>query len=158
MNIKDYLQHRLQAKVRYLKYFLGDKALKAGTGAVIQVGAKVYPALNGALHKKARHKYYSFPPVSLDDVLENVLRWQVQFDGKATKQGVLNHLKEELNEVQESNFEANEVADLWVLLIHLTALCNLDPSIIILEKLQVLEKRNYDVSPDAEGKIKHAKV
>ena len=157
MKIKEHLQQRLMLRSNFFKQLLKGKNLEKDTSAVIQVNNKVYPAKNGTIHTDTLHKYFTFPPITLDAVIDSVLNWQVQFDDKATKQGILNHLKEEIQEVETSNYDKDEIADLWILLIHLTAQLNLDPSYIILNKLKVLKTRNYNVKPDAQGRVKHVK-
>lgn len=107
-----------------------------------------------------------------DDAALAVWHWQADnFDGKATVAGVINHLREELGEIEQA-YEpysendqsvryrtelAMELADLLVLTLHLCAMCNMDPSAILAEKLHLLRDRDYSGEPDEEGKIKHRK-
>lgn len=101
-------------------------------------------------------------PSSLDSAAEVVLTWQVaNFDGRATLEGTLAHLGEELEEVRAAAAAGDraalsaEVADVFVLLVQLSALTNTDLGEAVIEKMAVLLARDYTAAPDADGKIKH---
>lgn len=102
-------------------------------------------------------------PSSLDTAAEIVLTWQAaNFEGRATLEGTLAHLREELSEVAAAAASgdraalSSEIADLFVLLVQLSALTNTDIGEAVIEKMAILTKRDYTAAPDAEGKIKHA--
>ena len=98
---------------------------------------------------------------SLDSITREIWYWQTQFDGRASISGVLNHLKNEIKEFEEteqgSEEQEKEFADLYILLMHLAALSNIDIKSAITAKLDQVKKRDYSAQPDAEGCITHKK-
>jgi hypothetical protein len=98
---------------------------------------------------------------SLDTITQQVWAWQQQFDGRASVPGVLNHLKNEIAEFEEteqgSEEQEKEFADLYILLMHLAALSNIDVRTAVSNKLAMVQKRDYSGEPDAEGCITHKK-
>ena len=95
--------------------------------------------------------------LSMDDVCLATWQWQKSFDGKASAEGVVEHLREEIEELSEVIDNrlraAGELADIFILAIHCAALLDLDPATIIADKLAVNKQRSYTVEQD--GKIKH---
>ena len=93
----------------------------------------------------------------MDDVCLATWQWQKSFDGRASAEGVIEHLKEEIEELSEVIDNrlkaAGELADIFILAIHCAALLDLDPATIIADKLAVNKQRSYTVEQD--GKIKH---
>jgi hypothetical protein len=98
---------------------------------------------------------------SLDTITQQIWGWQQQFDGRATIHGVLNHLKNEIAEFEETEVGSEEAekefADLYILLMHLAALSNIDVRTVVSNKLATVQKRDYSGEPDAEGCITHKK-
>lgn len=98
---------------------------------------------------------------SLDSITKEVWQWQTQFDGRASISGVLNHLKNEIKEFEETQVgteeQEKEFADLYILLMHLAALCDIDVRTAVANKLDQVKKRDYSAQPDEQGCITHKK-
>ncbi len=98
---------------------------------------------------------------SLDSITKEVWQWQTQFDGRASISGVLNHLKNEIAEFEETQVgteeQEKEFADLYILLMHLAALCDIDVRTAVANKLDQVKKRDYSAQPDEQGCITHKK-
>lgn len=98
---------------------------------------------------------------SLDSITKEVWQWQTQFDGRASISGVINHLKNEIKEFEETEVgteaQEKEFADLYILLMHLAALCDIDVRTAVATKLEQVKKRDYSAQPDEQGCITHKK-
>lgn len=133
--------------------------------------AKPLYRLNGALTGteeemaalKAFEEVAFYSPLlpTLDDITQEVWEWQTQFDGRASISGVLNHLKNEIKEFEETQVgteeQEKEFADLYILLMHLAALSNIDVRTAVASKLDAVRKRDYSSPPDEQGCITHKK-
>ena len=95
------------------------------------------------------------PPFSLEQVKVQVNKWQTRFDGKATVSGLINHLREEVNEFSEDR-SPTELADIFIILFHLSALLNVNPAIEVYKKLQINTEREWELAED--GKVKHIEI
>jgi predicted house-cleaning noncanonical NTP pyrophosphatase (MazG superfamily) len=100
-------------------------------------------------------KMFYEPPFSLEQVKSQVQKWQTRFDGEASIDGLIAHLKEEVAEFSEDK-SAEELADIFFILFHLCALLNINPAIEIYKKLQINQAREWERQED--GKVKHVKV
>jgi len=190
-DVKDFLTARLAARSAMAKQLIADEnpeakllAVEAADIALLgtaQIGSSKVACyqrmilsqmgLNDEAMVKADEIAFMTPALlPLDDAALAVWHWQADtFDGRATPAGVINHLREELSELEEvlpaylENTEsikdrqlvAGEIADLLVLALHLCALTNMEPSAVLAGKLNELRERDYSGEPDAEGKITH---
>jgi len=158
---------------------LASDAADIGLKGVVRVGDRIYSCYSSTIlsqmglseetQQQCDEVAFLTPAVlPLDDAALAVWHWQQQFDGRSTVEGVVNHLKEEVAELAEAanaySAEQNiknrmdagaELADIFVLAFHLSALLNLDPAQCLAEKLKVLHERDYSGQPDEDGKIKH---
>ena len=102
--------------------------------------------------------------IPFDEIMMAVWHWQTSLDDKASVEGVLAHLQEELDELKEAiaNREdtpksrymiGNEVADLFILMMHISALLSIDPTAAVASKLDEIRSRTYELTED--GKVKH---
>jgi hypothetical protein len=105
--------------------------------------------------------FYSPLLPSLDTITHEIWEWQQQFDGRASIPGVINHLKNEISEFEATEIGSDErdkeFADLYILLMHLAALSNIDVRSAVANKLETVRKRDYSAQPDAQGCITHKK-
>ena len=158
---------------------LASEATQIALKGMVRVGDKLYSGYSSTilgqmgLTEEAQIKcdevaFITPAVLPLDDAALAIWHWQQQFDGRSTVEGVLNHLKEEVAELTEAALAydetqsvknrmevTSELADIFVLAFHLSALLNLDPAQCLAEKLKVLHQRDYSGEPDEDGKIKH---
>jgi len=187
--VKEYLEARLEARANVAKIILSEtddqakllasEAADIALKGMVRIGAKPYAAYSSTIlsqmglelasQEKCEEVAFITPAVlPLDDAALAVWHWQQQLDDRASVSGVLNHLKEEVEELTEAATAYNEaqtlktrmdisseLADIFVLAFHLSALLNLDPAQCLAEKLKVLHERDYSGQPDEDGKIKH---
>lgn len=158
---------------------LSDEATHIALLGNVQVGDKALSVYNGhilkemgltpeAMQANPEIAYY-FPAVlPLDDLCVAVWRWQEDnVDDKASVKGLVAHLQEELNELREALPEGEsldnlkdkqqvsaELADLFIIWVHLCARLSVDPTQAVAMKLGELRTRTYG-DADAEGKVKH---
>jgi NTP pyrophosphatase (non-canonical NTP hydrolase) len=166
MKISKFLHNLQEKQHRQVQMICGD-AVPAGSVAVLISGDGKHQPLvpfTGDGEYPAPGPLLRLPS-SLDLVHMLVLSWQaINFDDKATVDGTINHLATELAELREAINSGNiqsiqaEVADLFVLLTQLAALLNVDLGEATLEKLMVLETRDYSAQPDEQGRILHTKT
>lgn len=188
-SVQDYIEARIKTRAAVAKHILAEANSEAKLLAsehadvalqgFVRVGEEVlsvYSAtilaqmgLDEAGMKKASEVAFMTPGVlPLDDAALAIWHWQQQLDDRASVEGVINHLKEEVDELTEAATAYNtdksiknrmhtskELADVLILTLHLFALLDLDPAQCLAEKLKVLHERNYSGEPDAEGKVKH---
>jgi NTP pyrophosphatase (non-canonical NTP hydrolase) len=102
--------------------------------------------------------------IPFDEIMMSVWHWQTSLDEQASVEGLLDHLQEELNELREvverredtpkSRHEiGSEMADVFIIALHLAALLSTDPTAAIASKLSEIRTRNYELQED--GKVKH---
>lgn len=102
--------------------------------------------------------------IPFDEIMMAVWHWQTSLDEKASVEGVLAHLQEELDELKEAISQqddtpksrymiGNEVADLFILMMHISAMLSIDPTAAVASKLDEIRTRSYSVAED--GKVKH---
>jgi hypothetical protein len=158
---------------------LADEATHIALLGNVQVGDKALTVYNGHILKEMGlttevmqanpEIAYYFPAVlPLDDLCVAVWRWQEDnVDAKASVKGLVAHLQEELNELKETLPEGEsldsikdkqlvsaELADLFIILLHLCARLSVDPTQAVAMKLGELRNRTYG-DADVEGKVKH---
>lgn len=187
--VEQYLSARLEARSNVAKMILSEKnsegkllatdAADIGLKGVVRIGEDILACYSSTIltqmglteesQAKCDEVAFITPAVlPLDDAALAIWHWQQQLDDRASVEGVLNHLKEEVEELREAALAYNEdqgiknrmaitseLADIFVLGLHLAALLNLDPAQCLAEKLKVLHERDYSGEPDEEGKIKH---
>jgi NTP pyrophosphatase (non-canonical NTP hydrolase) len=187
--VEEYLKARLEARSSVSKMILSEKnnegkllateAADIALQGIVRVGSKIHAAysstilsqmgLSEDIQEKCDEVAFITPAaLPLDDAALAIWHWQQQLDDRATVNGVLNHLKEEVQELTEAATAysendtiktrmdvGNELADIFVLAFHLSALLNLDPAQCLAEKLRLLHERDYSAQPDEDGKIKH---
>lgn len=95
--------------------------------------------------------------LTLDNVLRDVTAWQQATFGHETIEGATAHLQEELRELWERPDNAEEMADVVMLLSATTRLRGIDLAAEIASKLAICRTRVW-AEPDADGKIKAIKV
>ena len=143
---------------------VGDKALSVYNGYILkEMGLDAE-----AIAANPDIAYY-FPAVlPLDDLCVAVWRWQEDnVDAKASVKGLVSHLEEELNELKEALPEGEsldsikdkqqvsaELADIFIIWLHLCARLQVDPTQAVAMKLGELRTRTYG-DADAEGRVKH---
>lgn len=143
---------------------VGDKALTVYNGHIL----KEMGLTTEVMQANPEIAYY-FPAVlPLDDLCVAVWRWQEDnVDAKASVKGLVAHLQEELNELKEALPEGEsldsikdkqlvsaELADLFIIWLHLCARLQVDPTQAVAMKLGELRNRTYG-DADVEGKVKH---
>lgn len=158
---------------------LADEATHIALLGNVQVGDKALSVYNGhilkemgltpeAMQANPDIAYY-FPAVlPLDDLCVAVWRWQEDnVDDKASVKGLAAHLEEELNEFKDALPEgesldtlkdkqrvSSELADIFIIWLHLCARLAVDPTQAVAMKLGELRTRTYG-DADADGKVKH---
>jgi NTP pyrophosphatase (non-canonical NTP hydrolase) len=158
---------------------LADEATHIALLGHVQAGDKTLTVYNGHILKemglteeamKANPEIaHYFPAVlPLDDLCLAVWRWQEDnVDAKASVKGLVAHLEEELNELKEALPEGEsletvkdkqlvsaELADLFIIWLHLCARLAVDPTQAVAMKLAELRKRTYG-DADEQGRVKH---
>lgn len=158
---------------------LADEATHIALLGNVQVGDKALSVYNGHILKEmgltaesmeaTPEIAYYFPAVlPLDDLCVAVWRWQEDnVDAKASVKGLVAHLEEELNELKEALPEGEsldtlkdkqqvsaELADIFIIWLHLCARLAVDPTQAVAMKLGELRNRTYG-DADAEGRVKH---
>jgi NTP pyrophosphatase (non-canonical NTP hydrolase) len=166
MSIRRYIDEMTSKRARQLMVLCPTQEVPLGScAALIDEAGEAHPLLPyvGAGNYTSAGALLRLPS-SLDVAQSVVLEWQSRnFEGRATVEGTLNHLRKELDEVLSAANEgsiagiAAEVADLFVLLTQLAALLNVDIGEATIEKLGVLLQRDYSGEPDADGCITHKK-
>lgn len=142
----------------------GDKALAVYNGHIL----KEMGLTTEAMEANPEIAHY-FPAVlPLDDLCVAVWRWQEDnVDAKASVKGLVAHLQEELNELKEAlpagesldtlkdrQLVSSELADIFIIWLHLCARLSVDPTQAVAMKLSELRKRTYG-DADEEGRVKH---
>ena len=150
--VTEYLIKRRLAKKQILSKFTSEK-VEPSHIALCFISGKPHLLKDGMVLHDEDNIFYE-PPFSLEQVFTYVNQWQTRFDGKATALGLINHLKEEVNEFSEDT-SPEELADIFFILFHLCALLDIEPALEIYNKLEKNKKRVWK-DPDSEGKIKHA--
>lgn len=158
---------------------LADEATHIALLGHVQAGEKALTVYNGHILKEmgltpetmaaTPDIAYYFPAVlPLDDLCVAVWRWQEDnVDAKASVKGLVAHLEEELNELKAALPEGEtlesvkdrqqvsaELADLFILWLHLCARLAVDPTQAVAMKLGELRTRTYGEA-DEEGRVKH---
>lgn len=143
---------------------IGDKALSVYNGHILRE-----MGLTAEVMEANPDIAYYFPAVlPLDDLCVAVWRWQEDnVDAKASVKGLVAHLEEELNELKEALPEGEsldsmkdkqavsaELADLFIIWVHLCARLAVDPTQAVAMKLGELRNRTYGEA-DEKGKVKH---
>ncbi len=150
--VTEYLIKRRLAKKKILERFT-DARVEASHIAVAFIDKKPHLLKDGmVLHDQ--DNIFIEPPFSLEQVFNYVNQWQTRFDNKASVSGLINHLKEEVAEFTEEK-DAEELADIFIILFHLCALLDIEPALEVYKKLEKNKERTW-LPPDAEGKVKHA--
>lgn len=72
----------------------------------------------------------------------------------ATKETIMNHLKDELIELEESN-DPVEIADCIFLLIHYAIKLKCNLSQVMIDKFEVIKKRTYETELNERGYYRH---
>lgn len=150
--VTEYIIKRRLAKKQILSKFT-DQKVEPSHIAICFIEGKPHLLKDGMVLHDEDNIFYE-PPFSLEQVFTYVNQWQTQFDGKATASGLINHLREEVNEFSEDK-SPEELADIFIILFHLCALLDIEPALSVYNKLEKNKKRTWQ-EPDAEGKIKHA--
>ncbi len=158
---------------------LADQATHIALLGSVQVGDKSLTCYNGhilkemgldaeAMEANPEIAYY-FPAVlPLDDLCVAIWRWQEDnVDDKASVKGLYAHLEEELKELKEAlpagettrtikdkQTVSAELADIFIIWLHLCARLQIDPTQAVATKLGELRTRTYG-DADADGKVKH---
>jgi len=158
---------------------LADEATHIALLGNVQVGDQALTVYNGHILKEMGlttegmqanpEIAYYFPAIlPLDDLCVAVWRWQEDnVDNKASVKGLVAHLGEELTELKEALPEgesldsmkdkqavSSELADIFIIWLHLCARLQVDPTQAVAIKLGELRNRTYGEA-DAEGKVKH---
>lgn len=91
-------------------------------------------------------------PESLDDLREEVIAWANQTFRQATAESKATHLCREAAELRNNPTDLSEMADVFILLSHLSA--GHDLAAAVRGKLEVNRGRTWG-EPDAEGVVEH---
>lgn len=88
-------------------------------------------------------------------IQEEVAKWVDKVLPNATKEGIISHLKKEINELSESH-SPEEAADCLILLLHHAHMVGYDLLDEASKKLEINKSRSWN-KPDKNGVIEHKK-
>lgn len=90
------------------------------------------------------------------EILKDINEWQDVVFKKATPQSASAHLRREANELYESPYDAEEMADIFILLAGVAHLAGVDLVEAVEKKMAINRKRIWG-EPDEEGVIEHVR-
>lgn len=90
------------------------------------------------------------------EIFEEIKQWQLATFRYATPQSAATHLKREAKELFDDPYDAEEMADVFLLLVAVAHLTDTDLEAAIEKKMQINYRRQWQ-EPDAEGVVEHVK-
>jgi predicted house-cleaning noncanonical NTP pyrophosphatase (MazG superfamily) len=95
--------------------------------------------------------------VDLEDLMQRVCEWQAVTFTQSTCESKLHHMKEEIDEVIESQGDLLEWADLMILLMGAAAKAGftMEEILVGVEAKLIINKRRKWGEPDSRGVVKH---
>ena len=92
-----------------------------------------------------------------NELFERVGRWALSTFPKATLEGTINHLRDEVQNEVHPECDAEELADIVILAIHLATRRGIDLYAEVEKKIAINEARAWPTEPNEDGYFPHIK-
>lgn len=95
---------------------------------------------------------YGLPDI--DEWQDRIQRWAWEKIPGATQESIINHLKDELKELEDPDSDPEELADCIFLLMHLAIKRGVRVSTVMRDKFEIIEHREYEEELNDRGYFK----